>query len=502
MRSQVAAVLAAVALLASACTGTGANAGSGNGDGGSGTGGGETGGSSLAWKDCGDGFECAKLPVSLDHSKPDGKKIELSVIRLPASGDRIGSILINPGGPGASGVQYARSARTVVSKAVRDRFDVVGFDPRGVGDSAPVRCLSSSELDTYVGLDSSPDSPGEITMLEEGSRRFASGCQARAGKLLPYVGTASAARDMDLLRAAVGDDRLTYLGKSYGTQLGAAYADLFPDRVRALVLDGAVDPSLGPLEMNTAQARGFEVALDAFLEDCLAATDCPFRGSVASAREEIAALLRRADTTPLTNGTGDGRTVTEAWTTLGLITPLYDRQAWPVLRQALGLALKGDGTTLLRMADLLIDREANGEYTNQTEANLAVNCVDAPYPADSASYAAAARKAAKEAPLFGAYVMWSSLPCAYWPARGVQREKIDAPGAPPIMVVGTLRDPATPYQWSEALASQLSSGVLVGFDGDGHTAYLTGSTCVDRLVDDYLIDLAVPKNGIRCPKIG
>lgn len=223
MRSQVVAVLAAVALLASACTGTGANAGSG-----SGTGGGEVGGASLDWDGCGDGFECAKLPVPLDHAKPDGEKIELSVIRLPASGDRIGSILLNPGGPGASGVKYARGARTAVSKAVRDRFDVVGFDPRGVGESAPVRCLSSSELDTYVGLDSSPDSPGEVTMLEEGSRRFASGCQARSGRLLPHVGTADAARDMDLLRAAVGDSRLTYLGKSYGTQLGAAYADLFP----------------------------------------------------------------------------------------------------------------------------------------------------------------------------------------------------------------------------------------------------------------------------------
>ncbi|WP_440103753.1 alpha/beta hydrolase [Streptosporangium sp. H16] len=497
MRSQVVAVLAAVVtLLASACTGTDANAGSG-----SGTGGGEAGRASLGWEECGDGFECAKLPVPLDHAKPDGEKIELSVIRLPASGDRIGSILLNPGGPGASGVKYARGARTAVSKAVRDRFDIVGFDPRGVGGSAPVRCLSTSELDTYVGLDSSPDSPGEVTMLEEGSRRFASGCQARSGRLLPHVGTIDAARDMDLLRAAVGDSRLTYLGKSYGTQLGAAYADLFPTRVRALVLDGAVDPSLSPLEMNTAQARGFEVALDAFLGDCLTATDCPFRGSVGSARAEIAALLRRADTAPLTNGTGDGRTVTEAWTTLGLITPLYDRQAWPVLRQALGRALKGDGTTLLRLADLLIDREANGEYTNQTESNLAVNCVDAPYPRDSAAYATAARESAKDAPLFGAYVMWSSLPCAYWPAKGGPRAKIDAPGAPPIMVVGTERDPATPYQWSEALASQLSSGVLVGFDGDGHTAYLTGSECVDRLVDDYLIDLTVPKDGTRCPKI-
>ncbi|MFI6795145.1 alpha/beta hydrolase [Streptosporangium canum] len=458
--------------------------------------------SALDWTSCGDGFECAKLGVPLDHDRPDGERIQISVIRLPASGDRIGSILVNPGGPGGSGIEYARGAGSVLSEAVRARFDVVGFDPRGVGESSPVRCMSSSDLDAYLTLDGSPDSPAEVAALEEGSRRFAAGCQARSGKLLPHVGTAAAARDMDLLRAALGDEGLTYLGKSYGTQLGAVYADLFPGRVRALVLDGAVDLSLSPLELNAAQAHGFEVALDAFLEDCFAAADCPFEGPVKPAREELAALLHRTDQEPLANKSGDGRRISEAWTTLGLITPLYDRQAWPVLRQALNEAVKGDGTTLLRMADLLIDRREGGTYSNQTEANMAVNCVDGRFPATSAAFAEAARDSVGDAPLFGPSVMWSSLPCAYWPARATSQEKIDAPGAAPIMVVGTERDPATPYEWSEALAGQLSSGVLVGFDGDGHTAYLTGSACVDRLVDDYLINLAVPRDGVHCPKIG
>ncbi|WP_307845155.1 alpha/beta hydrolase [Planomonospora sp. ID67723] len=457
--------------------------------------------SGLEWADCGDGFECAELAVPLDHDRPDGEKIGISVIRLPASGERIGSLLVNPGGPGSSGVEYARSARSAVSEAVRDRFDVVGFDPRGVGGSAPVRCLPAESLDAFIGLDGSPDSPGEVTALEEGARRFAAGCQARSGRLLPYVGTADAARDMDLLRAALGDDRLTYLGKSYGTQLGAVYADLFPGRVRALVLDGAVDLSLSPLEMGAAQARGFELALDAFLADCVKAEDCPFEGSAASAREEVAALLRRADREPLKNALGDGRAIGEAWTTLGIITPLYDRESWPVLRSALAEALKGDGTTLLRLADILLDRREDGTYGNQTEASLAVTCVDSPFPADSRAYAAAARASTADAPLFGAFVAWGSLPCASWPVAGGAGEKIDALGAPPIMVVGTTRDPATPYEWSEALADQLSSGVLVGFEGDGHTAYLTGSPCVDRLVDEYLITLAVPEDGTRCPEI-
>ncbi|MFF4989671.1 alpha/beta hydrolase [Streptosporangium saharense] len=483
---RTAAALAALALFATACSGARG-------------GGGET-IPSLSWAACGGGYECAKLTVPLDYAKPDGEKIEISVNRLPATGKRLGSILINPGGPGASGVEYARNARSVLSDAVREKFDVVGFDPRGVGGSSPVRCLSSKELDDYTGLDGSPDSPEEITALEEGARHYVAGCEARSGRLLPYVGTANAARDMDRLRAALGDERLTYLGKSYGTQLGAVYADLFPKRVRALVLDGAVDPALTPLEMNLTQARGFEVALDAFLENCLTTPDCPFHGTVASAREQITELLKRADRQPLTNKT-DNREIGESWTVLGLATPLYERQAWPVLRRALTDAQRGDGTTLLRLADLLINRGRDGEYANQTEANTAINCVDATFPRSSAEFAAAASKSLKDAPLFGPYIMWGTLPCAYWPVKPVPREKIDAPGAAPILVVGTERDPATPYEWAKALANELSSGVLVDFDGDGHTAYRSGSSCVDRIVDDYLINLTVPKDGVRCPKI-
>ncbi|MFC3982805.1 alpha/beta hydrolase [Streptosporangium jomthongense] len=492
---RTAAAFAALTLFATACSGVDARDGRDAGaarDGGVAT--------SLAWTSCGGGYECAKLGVPLDYAKPDGEKIEISVIRLPAKGKRVGSILINPGGPGASGVEYARNAQSVLSDAVRERFDVVGFDPRGVGGSAPVRCLSSKELDDYTGLDGSPDSPEEIAALEKGARAYVAGCQARSGKLLPYVGTTNAAKDMDLLRAALGDERLTYLGKSYGTQLGAVYADLFPKRVRALVLDGAVDPSLTPVEMNVTQARGFEVALDAFLENCLTAPDCPFQGTVASARKQIAELLSRADRQPLTNRT-DSRAIGESWTVLGLVTPLYERQAWPILRRALTDAQRGDGTTLLRLADLLVNRDRNGEYANQTEANTAINCVDSAFPRGSAEFAAAARESLKDAPLFGPYIMWGTLACAYWPIEPAPKEKIDAPGAAPILVVGTERDPATPYEWAKALASELSSGVLVDFDGDGHTAYRSGSSCVDRLVDDYLINLTVPEDGVRCPKI-
>ncbi|MGI5493346.1 alpha/beta hydrolase [Microtetraspora malaysiensis] len=458
---------------------------------------------SLDWKDCGDGFQCSRAEVPLDYSAPSGEKIGISLIRLPATGKRIGSLLINPGGPGGSGIQYARAARSVLSAKVRSQFDVVGFDPRGVGESSPIRCMSGSELDAYAGLDASPDTPAEVTAMEKGSKAFADACGAKAAQLLPHVGTADAARDMDVLRAALGDSGLTYLGKSYGTYLGAVYADLFPKKVRALVLDGAVDPSVPALKSNETQAAGFEVALKAFLQDCFEDGACPFSSrTVEGAMDELTDLLKKADSHPLKNTLGDGREINESWVVLGIVTPLYERQAWPVLREALGHAFNGDGTDLLRMADLMLDRKPDGSYSNQTEANMAINCVDHPYPKEPSAYAEGAAEAAKIAPHFGNFVMWGSLPCAYWPVapKGTDK-KLTAAGAPPIVVVGTSRDPATPYEWAEGLASQLSSGVLLGYDGDGHTAYGTGSTCVDKAVDDYLISLKPPKQGTMCPKV-
>ncbi|MEW9532428.1 alpha/beta hydrolase [Microbispora sp. NPDC049125] len=456
-----------------------------------------------AWRDCGQGFQCAKMNVPLDYKKPSGERIGISVIRLPASGKRIGSLLINPGGPGGSGVQYARAATSLFSDTIRSRFDIVGFDPRGVGESSPVRCMSGSQLDAFVGMDASPDTSGELATLVKGSKAFAEGCAAKSARLLPYVGTADAARDMDVLRGVVGDTGLTYLGKSYGTYLGAVYADLFPKQVRALVLDGAVDPAVSSLKANEVQAQGFEVALKAFVEDSIAKKGSPFTSrTVDGAMTEISALLANADHRPLKNNLGDGRQIDEAWAVLGIVTPLYQREAWPRLAQALGQAFKGNGTDLLRMADLLVDRRQDGTYSNQTESNMAINCLDHPYPKALGAYQTAASEAAKQSPHFGSFVMWGSLPCAYWPVKSDAGDKpLKAQGAPPIVVVGTVRDPATPYEWAKGLASELSSGVLLGFDGDGHTAYRSGSSCVDTAVDDYLIALRVPKNGTVCPKI-
>ncbi|MDR8408287.1 alpha/beta hydrolase [Nonomuraea sp. 3-1Str] len=482
MWSRALAVLAAVALLATGCT---REERPGPGSGG------------LAWSGCGDGFQCAKLAVPLDHADPGGERIRISVIRLPATGDRIGSLVLNPGGPGGSGVDYARAAQSVVSADVRARFDIVGFDPRGVGASAPIECLDDDRLDAFLALDATPDDAAEEAALERGSREFAEGCRAGAGKLLQHVGTVDAARDMEALREALGDEKLTYLGKSYGTFLGAVYADLFPGRVRALVLDGAVDPALSRFRFNTDQAAGFEGAFRAYVDDCLSRGDCPFRSRDADgALDELTALLRRTDRRPLPGG---DREVTETLALLGALTPLYNRGSWPTLTETLTQAMKGDGTMLLQNADLLLGRGPDG-YSNQTEANMAVNCIDGAYPKDVASYAKAAAGLARTAPRFGPYIAWSSLPCAYWPARPTfQNHPLVAKGAPPILVVGTERDPATPYAWARSLAGELQSGVLLTYEGDGHTAYFSGDTCVDTAVDRYLITGAPPKDGTTCP---
>lgn len=454
----------------------------------------------LTWKGCGSGFQCSTLKVPLDYANPASELIDIAVIRLKATGSRRGALLVNPGGPGGSGVDYARSKPA--TKAVREHFDIVGFDPRGVGKSTPVRCNTTKFLDGYLLADASPDTPAEHQELVDLSRKFAENCKAKAAKLLPYVSTENAARDMDVLRAALGDARLTYLGKSYGTYLGAVYANLFPSRVRALVLDGAVDPTLTTEQLNRTQARGFETALDAFLADCVKRSSCPLgTSSVSDARARLTRFVDSLDSRPLPTSRyneADGRELTQAQGILGIATAMYDKGSWSYLRDGLKEALGGDGATLLYFGDQLVDRHDHA-YSNQSDANMAVNCLDHPAPQDIAAYDKDAAEWAKESPVFGSFLAYGSLPCAYWPVRRTGGETpLTAVGAPPLLVIGTLRDPATPYSWSVALANQLSSGRLLTYNGDGHTVYGDGNACVDRATDAYLLDLTVPPEGKRC----
>ena len=458
----------------------------------------------LRWVTCGKVFRCARLLVPFDYSRPAWRRFSLPVIRLPAThpAQRIGALLVNPGGPGGSGVAYALQARSEIAAPVRARFDIVGFDPRGVGGSEPaVHCLAGPELDKYFATDDMPASPAQVRAVVAEARRFAQGCDRSSGALLRYVGTRNAARDMDVLRAALGQAKLTYLGKSYGTYLGTWYAELFPKHVRALVLDGAIDPASSGLSMNAVQAQGFEVALRAFIANCQASAGCPLgRGSVAAGLARIQSLLARASVHPLRNDL-DAQPADGAMLLNGIATALYNQAYWATLRSALTAAFGGNGTVLVELANALFERNASGQYSNLADAETAVDCLDRPWPRPLASWRSAAAAAGRAAPVFGQAIMWGSLPCAYWPVRSYPlpggRSALGA-GAPPILVVGNLRDPATPYRWAQALSRDLSSGVLLGWDGNGHTAYMMGSSCVDNVVNNYLISLAVPRSGTVC----
>lgn len=460
----------------------------------------------LSWHSCGTkgkGFECATMRAPLDYSAPRaGGVVKLAVSRKKASGPgkRLGSLMVNPGGPGGSAVGFLQQyAATGYPAEVRARYDMVAMDPRGVAGSEPVTCLSDAEMDDYAKVDQTPDNATEVRQLVAAYKKYARGCLQRSGKLLRHVSTIEAARDMDMFRSVLGDDKLHYVGASYGTFLGATYAGLYPNRVGRLVLDGALDPSLGSEQVNRDQTAGFQTAFTSFAKDCAEHEDCPLDASLPSvAGARLKAFFNQLDRRPLT--VGKSRELTESLATTGVISAMYDEAAWPLLRKALHDAQNGDGALLMRLSDAYYERNAHGGYTNLMAANSAVNCLDLP-PAFRST--AAVRRALpdfeKASPALGASFAWSALSCAYWPTPATGGpHRIEARGAAPILVVGTTRDPATPYPWARALAGQLSSGRLLTYDGDGHTAYTRGSACIDKAVNAYLLTTAAPPTSQKC----
>jgi pimeloyl-ACP methyl ester carboxylesterase len=390
----------------------------------------------------------------------------------------------------------------VFRSAINDRYDVVGFDPRGTGDSAPVDCLTDEEMDEFLEADPVPDDATETTALVDGLEEFWAGCVTRspggASGVVAHVTTIEAARDMDVLRSALGENTLTYFGASYGTKLGATYADLFPDKVGRLVLDGAVDVGLDSVSLSLGQAEGFERALTAYVDSCVDDGDCFLGDSTEAGLQTIKDVLADADARPLP--TQDGRELTAGTGFLGVITPLYNREYWFLLDQGLEEALDGDGTTLLLLADAYASRERDGSYAdNSTEAIYAINCLDDPFAITASEVPDYEERFLGASPTLGEVFAWGLVGCG-----GIQVESSEPPrdiraaGAAPIVVVGTTRDPATPYEWAVSLADRLESGVLVSRDGDGHTGYNAGNACVDEAVEAYLVDGTVPQDGLEC----
>ena len=452
----------------------------------------------LEWSECSDGFECSSFSAPIDYANPADGAMQISVIRKLATGTALGSLVLNPGGPGGSGIEYTTYAEYVVSDTLRENFDIVGFDPRGVGFSTPVECLDDEQTEEYIALDGSPDDQTEIDQAQAMSELFAQSCATNSPDTYKFLDTISAARDVDILRALLGDEKLNWLGKSYGTFLGATYADLFPERVGRMLLDGAIDPTLTNEKLSYGQALGFELALTRFVDDCVTKSDCPLSASGAAGVSEVGDLLIELDANPIT--LDDGRLFTQAMGTLGVVGSLYDKQyGWPELRTNLGLAFDGDFSGLASSVDFYTGRQSDGSYKdNSNDAIAAVNCLDRPDRATTEETAALASEWKKVAPNFGEYLAWSNISCSYWQAEatGVPKE-ITAPGTPTILVVGTVNDPATPYAWSQALATQLSKGVLLTLDGDGHTAYYQGSKCIDEIVDNFYLTGEV-EDGITC----
>jgi pimeloyl-ACP methyl ester carboxylesterase len=441
------------------------------------------------------GYQCATLQVPLDYADPAQGTIGIALDRHPATGHAIGSLVTNPGGPGVSGVDYLPSLVGELPAAMTERFDIVGFDPRGVGRSDPVTCGTGPQLDRELSVDPGPTTAAGFAALVGAARAFAAGCEARSGRILPYVSTADAARDLDRIRAALGDAKLTYLGFSYGTFLGATYASLFPTHVRAMVLDGALDPALGPIAFDDEQSAALEAEFVAFLTSCSAGS-CGWRpaGSPAAGYD---ALLARVRAHPVAVA-GRGQSVGAAALLYGTAAALYTPQTWPLLGRALAELEAGDGAPILDLFDSYVGRQADGTYQNTVEAETAVDCLDSPAPS-LARLRADAPAAAQAAPVFGLLDLYSEADCSVWPTPATGKVgPIRAAGSPPIVVVGTTHDPITPYAWAKALAGQLARGVLLTRTGYGHTAY-GASACVRTAVDRYLLTLQPPAPGTVCP---
>jgi pimeloyl-ACP methyl ester carboxylesterase len=460
----------------------------------------------LQWRSCGDGYQCSKLTVPVDYRSPAGETVDLAVARLPARDPkhRIGSLVVNYGGPGDPGTRTLKLAGTSVPAAIRDRFDLVSFDPRGTGASKPIDCVDDATADRLFAEDPTPNSAADLPRFYAGTNSsvdLVKACVDRLGAWLAEVGTRNVARDMERLRIALGDAKLTYLGYSYGTVLGAVYAQMYPQRVRAMVLDSAVDLSSTPQQEELGNAQGFEKALDAFLADCASHSSCAFH----SGGDPQGALMRLR--TRFEGGlqvpTADGRQAGVGAFYLALIAALYDKQeGWPTLARALHNAEQGDGTFLQLLADSYTGRAANGRYDNVQEAIGPIRCADRRDARVSFDeYRQTFEQYSAQFPFFGPLLASSPIGCdPRLPpvAPGEDVGDVRVAGTPPILIVGTKNDPATPYEGALDLNQRIAGSRLLTFDSTEHGSYAKGIPCIDNAVDRYLLTGKLPAKGKRC----
>jgi pimeloyl-ACP methyl ester carboxylesterase len=456
----------------------------------------------LKWRDCYGNYQCSSLLVPIDYADLSVGAFSLALLRYQAQDQdrRIGSLVVNPGGPGSSGVDYAYSAEYIVSPEILERFDIVGFDPRGVGESAAIKCLNDAETDASFAADPKPDDEAEFALFISDARDYFAKCSENTEYLTNYS-TLNSARDLEILRSALGDEKLNFLGKSYGTYLGTLYAELFPDQVGRFVLDGAVDPNSNNREAVLGQAIGFESALNAFISNCLNSSSCALTGDLQSARNQVIDLLTNTAITPLESKSG--REVTEGLVLLGIASALYDSgSGWPVLRDAFKEATLGSGTSFLTLADQYAGRQENGKYlSNENDALQVISCLDQNELETVSTFKKGVAEFTNRAPIFGPYLAYAGLACRYFPnLSSVEQIEVKSLKTKPILIVGTTRDPATPYKWAQSLAKIFEGSILITLDGDGHAGHGRGSTCVDSAVDRYLLTGATPKSELFCAK--
>ena len=449
----------------------------------------------LDWTGCGNGTSCATALLPLDYEDPSGEVVSIALKRLPATGESIGTIFVNPGGPGESGTELVGSAPYIFSQEVLASYDIVGFDPRGVGSSTQVRCLQPGQEDPTAAFFDITTKAGAAE-FKAAYTKLGEMCRELSGDLLDHLDSVHVAKDMDVLRSLMGDEQLNYLGYSYGTMLGATYADLYPERVGRMVLDSAVDPAIDYASLQREQLAAFDDVFAAYVEECQAESECPLPADPDEAAASILDLSFELDEAPLPSEAPDGELL--GWEmTMALQGALYYAGDWATLTEGLAQAYDGkDGTVLDELG-------AGGVMGGSSDPNAvfafsAIDCVDYPISATFDEAIGHARELAKTSPLFGAN-MTAEATCALWPAKSTSvRKPITAEGAAPILLIGSLRDPATPYAWTKALSEQLSSGYLITYDGEGHGIYGGISTCVDDAVNDYLLTGALPQEGLVC----